>query len=103
MAGFAGTFYYGFTHPSHHALNWFKIQDVPSAMASMAFLFLSHLAVLPMSQSLKNDLSQPRRFEKLTIIAYTIITVGNVAFGSSCRTLFDPLSCLCDHRGHLVQ
>ncbi len=50
-------------------------------MSNMAFLFLSHLAVLPMSQSLARDLTQPKRFERLTIYAYLIITVGNVAFG----------------------
>ena len=50
--GFGGTFYYGFTHASHEPLNWLDVTYVPTAMSSMAFLFLSHLAVLPMAQSL---------------------------------------------------
>ena len=64
-----------------NSMIWFDWGYVAPAMGSMAFLFLSHLAVLPMAQSLKHDLTRPGRFERITLIAYAIITIGNVVFG----------------------
>jgi hypothetical protein len=74
---------YAFRHPGKGDIVVWDWTHVAPAMGSMAFLFLSHLAVLPMSQSLHNDLIQPHRFENIVKIAYVIITVGNVLFGWS--------------------
>ncbi len=75
------TLVYVVQNPGTGTLHLWKWEGIAPAIGSMAFLFLSAEAILPMSQSLHKDLARPHRFENLTIVAYAVITVANMVFG----------------------
>ena len=69
------------------AVNW---ATLPEAAGSIAFLFLIHVVILPMSQSMKGETAEEQRrgFRCVTGTSYFFITTLNAAFGAICVCLF---------------
>ena len=103
-AGLVGTVSFGvaqgatFTPPS--ALPAVNISEIPQAAGNIAFLFLIHAVVLPIAQSMRPDRTDQfhsvtgtfapsaRSFANVAWSSYAVITLGNVAFGGICYSLF---------------
>lgn len=66
----------------------FKIRGVPQASSTLAFLFLVHAIVLPMAQSMKGDLANPKKFEQVAWLSLSFVTTLNALFGMLCYMLF---------------
>lgn len=58
-----------------------NVGGLPPAIGNLSFLFLSHIVILPMSQSLRGDLKDRTRFVKVTTYSYILITLANTVFG----------------------
>jgi hypothetical protein len=83
LAGVVGTLVYGSAHQGTGDLVLWNTLSIPSSWASLAFLFLSHVSVLPMSQSLHRDRKDPSRFRRIAAWSYIIVTITNVLFGKA--------------------
>jgi len=76
-AGICASLAYAFDYGHKPSVEppFLKIQGVPQAASTLAFLFLIHAIVLPMAQSLKGDLHNPKKFERVAWWSMTFITV----------------------------
>eukprot|EP00911_Craspedida_sp_UC1_P000817 UC1_evm1s627 len=87
--GIAAAVAFGFQHHTISTdLPAFRLEGVPQAASTLAFLFLIHAIVLPMAQSLKGDMLEPKTFERVAWFSHTFITLLNLAFGMLCYMLF---------------